>query len=138
LSFGARIIAVDVALSGTIDGVPVSNLEACLPVADIITLHSSGDREILGEAEFAQLKSGAYVLNCGRGGQINESALCRALDRGQVAGAWLDVFAEEPYRGPLTQYPQVLLSPHLGSYTAECRSRMEMESVENLLNGFGL
>ena len=58
-----------------------------------------------------------------------------ALDSGKVAGAWLDTFTEEPYSGPLCDYSQVILTPHIGSYTAECRSAMEMEAVVNLLRG---
>lgn len=55
----------------------------------------------------------------------------------RLAGAWIDTFRDEPYAGPLTRYPQVLLTPHVGSFTVECRRRMEMEAVENLLEGLG-
>ncbi len=67
---------------------------------------------------------------------INESSLIQAIESGKIAGAWLDTFSVEPYVGSLTKYPQVLLTPHVGSYTLECRRSMEMEAVENLIAAF--
>jgi D-3-phosphoglycerate dehydrogenase / 2-oxoglutarate reductase len=132
-SFNVRLVACDASLSGNIDGVELIELSEGLAQADIVTLHASGETEIIGEAQFALLKRGAFLLNVGRGGLINERALCRALDAGMVAGVWLDVFAEEPYTGPLLKYEQVILTPHIGSATAECREKMEMQAVDNLL-----
>lgn len=74
------------------------------------------------------------MLNAARGGLISESSLIKALDDGKVAGAWLDTFENEPYTGPLTEYKHVILTPHVGSYTYECRKQMETEAVDNLLN----
>ena len=112
------------------------SLEEALPQADIITIHAAGDRIILGRKEFAAMKNGVFLLNCARGNIIDEAELVRSLENGLVSGAWLDCFSEEPYVGPLTKYPQVILTPHVGSYTAECRKRMEMEAVDNLITGF--
>ena len=81
------------------------------------------------------MRQGGYVTNTGRGGLINESALQEALDSGKVAGAWLDAFSEEPYQGPLKDYKQVLLTPHIGYSSDEARRQMEIEAVENLLSG---
>ena len=64
---------------------------------------------------------------------MDEVALAAALDSGKLAGAWLDTFSSEPYAGPLCDRENVLLTPHVGSYTHECRSSMESEAVENLL-----
>nr|MBI3612072.1 phosphoglycerate dehydrogenase [Nitrospirota bacterium] len=130
--FNATIIAVDPSRTdcGT---VPILPLHEALRRADIVTAHCSGETCILGEKEFTLLKPGAFVLNGARGGVIDEKALMKSLDEGRVAGAWLDSFEEEPYRGPLTKYPQVILTPHVGSYTQECRTRMELEAVDNLL-----
>lgn len=134
-AFGARVIAVDPAYSGLVDNTPIVSLEEALKDADIITLHCDGDDPILGEQEFNLMKKGVYLLNAARGGLIEEKALIAALDKKIVAGAWLDSFQEEPYSGPLCDYKQVLLTPHVGSYTYECRSAMEMEAVDNLLLG---
>lgn len=139
--FNVRLLAADVnpALArkgGAWDGVESVDVPEALPQADVVTLHASGEAEILGAREFALMKPGVFLLNAGRGGLVDESALCRALDRGIVAGAWLDAFVEEPYTGPLVRYPQVLLTPHVGSASVECRRRMELAAVENLLEAF--
>lgn len=132
-SFSVRLLAVDPACKGIVEGVQILPLAAGLPQADLISVHASGDDEIFGEEEFTLIKPGTFLLNAGRGGLVNESCLLRALDNGAVAGAWLDAYLCEPYRGPLIHCPQVILTPHIGSYSIECRPRMEMEAVENLL-----
>jgi len=130
--FNAKIIAVD-PFRTDCGAVPVLPLHEALRQADIVTVHCSGEACILGEKEFTLLKPGAFVLNGARGGVVDEEALMKSLDEGRVAGAWLDSFEKEPYRGPLSKYPQVILTPHVGSYTQECRTRMELEAVDNLL-----
>jgi D-3-phosphoglycerate dehydrogenase len=134
LAFGAKVIAVDPHVSTVELPIELLSLGEALPQADIVTVHASGEHTVLGQSELVLLKPGAFVLNCGRGGLVDEEALCAVLDSGHVAGAWLDAFSDEPYMGPLTRYPQVLLTPHVGSFTIECRRRMEMEAVENLLD----
>ena len=136
-AFGARVIAVDPCVSTVDPPIEFASLTEALPLADIVTLHASGDRTILGKTDLLRLRPGAFVLNGGRGGLVDEAALCEALDSGHVAGAWIDAFIDEPYSGPLTRYPQLLLTPHIGSFTVECRRRMEMEAVDNLLDALG-
>ena len=135
-SFHVKIVAVDPVLRGDVDGVEVSSLNKAFAKADIITIHSSGEKQIIGEKEFEFIKDGAFLLNVSRGGVINETSLIHALEKGKIAGAWLDTFSTEPYTGPLINYSQVILTPHVGSYTLECRKSMEMESVDNLISGF--
>jgi D-3-phosphoglycerate dehydrogenase len=137
MAFGAHVIAVDPRVIAVDPPIAHSNLIDALPVADVVTLHASGEETILGSAELCVLKRGALVLNSGRGGLVDEEALCDALDSGHVAGAWIDTFDDEPYRGRLARYPEVLLTPHVGSLTVECRRRMEMEAVDNLLEALG-
>lgn len=133
--FGARILVVDPFVDESdCAGYRKANLQAALPEADIVTIHSSGHDCIIGEKEFPLVKKGSYLLNVARGGVISEEALVKALEDGTVAGAWLDTFVEEPYKGALCNYPNVILTPHVGSYTAECRLQMENEAVDNLLN----
>ena len=132
-AFNAKIIGVDPYFSVD-EKFDIQPLESSLPQADIITIHSSGEQPILGDEEFSKLKKGVYLLNAARGGIISEASLIKALDDEVVAGAWLDTFEQEPYNGPLTEYEQVVLTPHIGSYTAECRKKMETEAVENLLS----
>jgi len=131
--FKTRMLAVDPHLSEPVAGVPLVSLEEALPQADVLTLHCSGETCLLGKKEFALLKPGAFVMNAARGGLIDEAALLNGLEQKTIAGAWLDTFEMEPYSGPLTRYPQVILTPHIGSYTSECRRRMEFEAVENLI-----
>ena len=75
------------------------------------------------------------MLNAARGACISEPALIAALDSGRVAGAWIDTFEQEPYSGPLAAYDNVLLTPHVGSNTIECRVEMEQDAVDHLLTG---
>lgn len=134
--FKVRLLVVDPFLRGKIKGVDIVPLKKALPQADIISIHSSGDKCIISTKELGLVKPGVLLLNASRGGLIDEDALVRALEEKSIAGAWLDVFMQEPYNGPLTKYPQVILTPHVGSYTAECRKRMETEAVKNLIDAF--
>lgn len=133
--FGVKILIVDPYVDeSACAGYRKVALREALPEADVVTIHSSGHDCIIGEEEFAHMKKGAYLLNVARGGVISENALIKAIKNGTVAGAWLDTFEEEPYKGPLCSYQNVVLTPHVGSYTAECRLQMENEAVDNLLN----
>lgn len=114
------------------------SLEDGLAKADVISLHASGDKVILGDAQFARVRPGLILLNPSRGELVDEAALLRALDSGQVGKAWFDAFWKEPYEGPLKNYPQVLLTPHACTYTRRCRRTMESEAVTNLIRDLGL
>jgi len=131
--FGVSILVADPFIKKVDEPCQLIDLEKALPNADIITLHSSGDECLLAKKEFALMKKGAFLLNAARGSLINEEALIDALKSEQVAGVWLDAFEQEPYTGPLTKYSQAILTPHVGSYTLECRRTMEMEAVMNLI-----
>jgi len=132
--FKVSLLVVDPFIEEPIDDIPVALLEEALPKADIITVHSSGEDCVLGEREIQLIKPGAFLLNAARGGLIDEDALVSALEDGRIRGAWLDAFSQEPYTGQLARYPQVILTPHVGSYTLECRKEMEMEAVQNLID----
>lgn len=135
-ALGARVIAVDPRLSGMIEGIPVVKLDEALKQADALTLHCSGEKCLLGEKEFDLMKKGVFLLNAARGSLIDEKSLVSALNSGKVAGVWLDTFWDEPYNGRVCDYTQVILTPHVGSYTVECRKQMELEAVENLIEAF--
>lgn len=106
--------------------------------ADVVTLHAAGDQVVLGETELNAARRGLIVLNSARGELVDEAALVRALESGQVSKAWFDAFWQEPYRGPLLQFEQVLLTPHTGTYTRRCRREMESAAAANLLRDLGL
>jgi len=131
--FGVKLLAVDPALSGIVNEVEIVSLQGGISRADIISLHSSGSEKILGREELDAMKRGVFILNAARGGVLDEEALIEALKAGKVAGAWIDAFLEEPYNGPLAEFSQVVLTPHVGSYASECRVQMEKEAVDNLL-----
>ncbi len=116
---------------------PRVELLAGLAEADVVSLHASGDRALLGANEFAAAKPGLIVLNSARGELVDEAALVAALEAGQVGKAWFDAFWKEPYTGPLLRFPQVLLTPHTCTYTRRCRLQMESEAVRNLLRDLG-
>ncbi len=133
-ALGAHVCAVDPFLSPeAFDAVERATLEDGLRRADIVSLHGAGREKILGDEEFSQMRHGVVLLNSARAELVDEEALFDALDVGKVSGAWFDVFWEEPYTGRLTEYPQVVLTPHIGTYTGACRRNMEMSAVRNLL-----
>ncbi len=138
-AFGARIIAFDprgdLRVAEAL-GVKLVDKDELLAQADIVSLHASGGSSepvLIGAPELAAMKRGALLVNLARGGMVDESALVDALQAGQLAGAGLDVFGEEPYAGPLCDFEQVILTPHSATYTLETRSAMESQSVENAL-----
>ena len=131
--FDVNLLAVDPDLEEQNKSVQLMALEDALPLADIVVLHTSGDEQILGPSELSLMKQGSFLLNPARGLNIDEQALLKALDNGQIAGAWLDCFSSEPYHGPLCDHPRAILTPHVGSYTREGRREMEMEAAMNLI-----
>jgi D-3-phosphoglycerate dehydrogenase len=81
------------------------------------------------------MKKGAKLINTSRGELVDENAVVDALKSGHLSGVGFDTFEKEPYKGPLTTFPQVVLTSHMGSYAMEARAQMEKEAVENLLKG---
>jgi D-3-phosphoglycerate dehydrogenase len=119
-------------------GVRYVHLEEALLEADVISLHLSGSAKtpLLGEKEFAVMKPGAVLVNVARGGWVDEPALVAALNSGRLGGAYLDVFATEPYKGPLANAENVVLTSHIGSYALECRVGMEVEAARKVIDFF--
>lgn len=112
--------------------------EEILSWADIITLHLShppGGKAVIGSRELDLMKKGSWLVNVSRGHALDAGSLYQSLKNGHIAGAALDVFEQEPYSGSLRELENVILTPHIGSYTKEARAGMEMEAVKNLLEG---
>jgi D-3-phosphoglycerate dehydrogenase len=117
-------------------GVELVDLTELLARADIVSIHASASKECplhLGVAELAQMKQGALLVNTARGDMVDDVGLSEALASGQLGGAGLDVFPQEPYRGPLCDSDRVILSPHQATLTVETRAAMEVEAVENVV-----
>jgi D-3-phosphoglycerate dehydrogenase len=133
--FGAEILVQDPYLDiATLEhGERVVGFEEGLAEAEVITLHASGEDCVLDAAAFGHMRDGVILLNSARGGLVDEDALVQALDSGKVGAVWFDAFWKEPYTGPLTRYPQALLTPHVATYTRQCRLEMESQAVRNLL-----
>lgn len=139
-AFGADLLVFDpyVNPASLRNGERLVSLAEGLAEAEVITLHASGEDCLLGAAEFGQMRDGVVLLNSARGGLVDEAALVSALDAGKVSAAWFDALWQEPYSGPLMQYEQVVLTPHVGTYTKQCRGGMETEAVQHLLRDLGL
>ncbi|MGF9826434.1 phosphoglycerate dehydrogenase, partial [Brevibacillus agri] len=105
--------------------------------ADFITVHTpltKETRHIISTREFAKMKEGVRLINCARGGIIDEKALYEAITSGKVAGAALDVFEEEPpVDNPLVGLPQVVTTPHLGASTVEAQENVAVDVSEEIL-----
>lgn len=144
LGLGMRVLAFDVYdfdpnINLTFAGgqsldlkVETANFDTLLKESDFITLHIPfAEQPVLGAAEFAQMKNGVGVVNCARGGVIDELALLEALNSGKVAFAGLDVFENEPTpRAELLQHDKISLSPHIGAATNEAQERIGVEIAE--------
>lgn len=109
------------------------SLEEGLKEADVVTLHVSGNEEIIGDYQMNLMKEGVFLLNSARGSVINEEALYQNLKNGKIAGFWGDALWEEPYKGKICECQNAILTPHICTYTTACRERMEVQAVKNLL-----
>jgi D-3-phosphoglycerate dehydrogenase len=117
-------------------GVEKVELDDLFRRADFITLHTpltDKTRNIIDAAALATMKKGVRIINCARGGLVDEAALRAALDSGQVAGAAFDVFVEEPATdNPLFGHPNVICTPHLGAATSEAQENVALQIAEQM------
>ena len=136
LALGMMVLTYDV-YEPKLDGVKWVTEDELLSLSDYITLHlplTDKTRNLIGAAEFAKMKSGVRLINCARGGIVDEDALYDAVVSGKVAGAALDVFAQEPSEGHrLFSLEQVIGSPHIGAATKEAQSRIGAEVAEKII-----
>ncbi len=139
LGLRMKVIAYDPFLTPerAIDlGVEKVELEELLARADFITLHTpltEQTRNILSRENLAKTKPGVRIINCARGGLIDEAALKEALESGHVAGAALDVFTEEPAKAnPLFGTPGLVATPHLGASTTEAQVNVAIQVAEQM------
>jgi len=144
-AFGMAVHAADPLLSPwpeRWEWVHRSSLDAMLPTVDILSLHvplTADTRGLLGDAELARMKPDALLVNAARGGVVDESALCLALQSRALRGAIVDVFAVEPAPAdhPLLAFPNVLALPHLGAQSAEAQRRAGLEAADLMLEALG-
>ncbi len=134
-----RVVAFDPFLSeerAAEIGVEKVDLDTLLAKADVITLHTpmtAQTKNILSAENIAKTKKGVRIINCARGGLVDEVALRAALDSGHVAGAAFDVFIEEPAtKNPLFGHPNVVATPHLGASTSEAQENVALQVAEQM------
>ena len=147
-SFGMKVIAYDPYLSAEKAlqiGVELVSMESLLSRADFVTLHmplSADSKYMIGEAEINKMKKGVRIINCARGGLIDEAALAQAIQSGHIAGAALDVFENEPPKNSaLLTLPNVVATPHLGASTEEAQIAVSVDvaqSIADFLLGRGI
>ena len=122
----ARVLGVEVVVS----------LERLLAESDFVTIHtpsSDNTYHLIGAPELAKMKPGSRLINVARGDLIDEDALLKALDEGELAGAALDVFSHEPPGdSPLVKHPKVVVTPHLGASTQEAQREVAVEVAEQV------
>jgi len=128
--FGARLIGYDPYISPAKAeqmGVSLASLDEVMEQSDFITIHIPKTAEttgLIGASQFAKAKKELRIVNCSRGGIIDENALLEALTTNRIAGAGLDVFNHEPPKGsPLLSLPNILVTPHLGASTEEAQEK---------------
>ncbi|MDD2927949.1 MAG: phosphoglycerate dehydrogenase, partial [Candidatus Omnitrophica bacterium] len=138
LSFGMRVLAYDPFLSRDVAeslGIQVVELKELFEQSDYITVHTpltDETRHIISNAQFALMKKGVRIINCARGGIVDEQALVAAIKEGKVAGAALDVFEKEPLPADseLAKLDKVIVTPHLGASTEEAQVNVAIEVAE--------
>lgn len=145
LAFGMKVAAYDPYLTEARAkslGVSMATLDEVFAVADYITVHmplTEQTEGMVNAAAFAKMKKGVKIVNCARGGIVDEAALAAALASGQCGGCGFDVFVEEPLAKdhPLRSLPKAHLSPHLGASTAEAQENVGVEVAEACITVLG-
>ena len=147
--FGMKIIGYDPFLSMEVAnkiGVEMMDLAELIQAADYITVHipkSAETKNMISDKEFATMKKSVRLINCARGGIIDEKALAKALEEGSIAGCALDVYEQEPLPEdfPLLKYDNCIVTPHLGASTSEAQINVAIEiahAVRDALLGKGI
>ena len=151
LGLGMKVLAVDhktvtanieleIADQKVIVPIETTTKEEVLKNSDFISLHvpfGKSDTPVIGEEEFKMMKDGVFLVNCARGGCVDEFSLMKALDSGKVAFAGIDVFENEPIPNPeLLQLPNVSLTPHIGASTVEAQKRIGLELADKVIHFF--
>ena len=150
LGVGMKVIATDpyiddVTIDVDINGqnIPVDiktiKFNELLKQSDYITIHvPGGDKPVIGKKQFDMMKDGVGVVNCARGGVINEVDLVKAIEAGKVAYAGLDVFENEPKPAmQILMNDKISLTPHIGAATLEAQDRIGMELADKIIAFFG-
>jgi D-3-phosphoglycerate dehydrogenase / 2-oxoglutarate reductase len=138
-SFGMKILAYDPFLTpgkASDSNIELVALNKIFADADYITVHTpltDDTRHLISEKEIGMMKKGVRLINCARGGIIDEQAVVSAIESGKVAGAAFDVYEQEPPKGsPLTRSEKIITTPHLGASTAEAQDNVALEVAQQV------
>tara|TARA_Y100000768_G_scaffold333690_1_gene273877 strand:+ start:11169 stop:12068 length:900 start_codon:yes stop_codon:yes gene_type:complete len=129
--FKTNVIVVDPKLKK--NNKNILSLDKALKMADLISFHVNIDKPIITFKNIKNIKKGALLVNTSRGNIISEKLLIYALQKKIIKSAWLDVFPTEPYYGKLLKKSELVLTPHIGSFTYETRLLMEEEAINNII-----
>ncbi len=137
-ALGMSVLAYDPYLTEA-EGCDLVELDRVFAGSDVVSLHApavADTRHMINAASLATMKPGVYLVNCARGGLVDQDALLAALQSGQVAGAGLDVTDPEPLPvgHPLLAHPNVIVTPHVASATVAGRRRLYSHAIDNALN----
>jgi D-3-phosphoglycerate dehydrogenase / 2-oxoglutarate reductase len=138
-AMGMTVVACDPALSpADASGMRLAGMDELLTSSDVLSLHlplNPGTEKIIDDEALSAMPAGAIVINTARGGLIDERALLAHLDGGHLAGAGLDVLANEPppANDPLVSHPRTVASPHVGGQTSEAMRRVAMDAAHAIL-----
>lgn len=117
-----------------------ASLDELLSKSDFVSIHTPAledGKALIGKDEIQKMKKGSYLINCARGGVVDEAALLEALESGSLAGAGIDVFVEEPTKNTaLINHPSISVTPHIGGSTDEAQERIGGEIVEIIKTSF--
>jgi D-3-phosphoglycerate dehydrogenase len=142
LGFGMHVLAYDPPFTPMDFFVEITTKEKLLAYSDFITLHLPFEKKLgpaIGKKEIEMMKKGVVIVNCARGGVVDEAALLEGLNSGKIAGAALDVFADEPptdAQKALINHPRVSVSPHIGGSTVEAQGRVGTEIATKVVKAF--
>lgn len=143
IGLGMKVIAHDPFASSRLAerlGVELLSLNSVLKKADFLTFHlprTPNTYHLISSKEFSLMKKGVRIINCARGGIVDEDALLRALKSGRVAQAALDVFENEPpFDNPLLDMPNVIVTPHLGASTTEAQVNVALDVANQIIDYF--
>jgi D-3-phosphoglycerate dehydrogenase len=145
-AFKMNVVGFDPLLSTEVTGklgVELLDLDSLFESSDIISVHvplTDETKNLVSEASLKKCKNGVKIINCARGGIIDEEALVNALDSGKVSSAAFDVYITEPpdFSGRLIQHPKVVATPHLGASTEEAQEKVAIQIAEQIVDLFKL
>jgi len=136
-AFGVRVMAFDPYLQKAPEGIQLTDLDTVLRESDFISIHcplNESTRHLLGGKEFQKMEKKPLIINTSRGPIIDEGALIKALTKGQISGAGLDVLEKEPPdpQNPLLKMENVIIAPHISFYSEESISELKRRTAENV------